>query len=143
MTMSAVPIDAAPDETELPPHSYPMLVMVITNDLTDNAKPTIHWVVSKPHPFVPGMNVLRMFVDRGGYFEAYSVSSDGRVYMRDLVPMSQVRLAQQAMPLDIFADELDLAEEENEGGPNLDPDPGPDPDPDPAQPVAPNGQIAS
>jgi hypothetical protein len=140
MTMSA-PVPTA-RTIELPPPGYPMVVMVITDDLTDNSKPRIHWVVSKAHPFVPDMNVMRMFPDREGYLEVYSVSSDGKAGMRDLVPMIHVRLAQEAMPLDVFAEELYDAEAGDDADdPDL--DPGSDPDPSSAQPPVENGQVAS
>lgn len=149
----------APTQTiELPAPQYPMLTRMISHALfpekdrhrvgcphcnqtvefdrskQEESEP-VTWVVSQPHPLIPDMKVIRMFVDRGGV-EVYSISSDGRNGMRNLIPMSWVRLTEEAMPLDVFADELEAAETE---------DPNPDPDPEPPAPEATpsNGQVAS
>jgi hypothetical protein len=109
MTMPSAPGRAI----ELPPPGYPMLVLLITDDLVpeDGAKKgtTVQWTVSKPHPFVPKMNVMRMFINNGAV-EIYSTSADGAVGTRDTIPMIRVRLAQEAMPLDVFVQELAAAE---------------------------------
>lgn len=134
MTMPATTIPAR--TIELPPPGFPMLMVMFTDNLVpdNNGSAAILWNVSKPHPFVPDMKVMRMFVDRGGV-EVYSVSDDGKIGMRDLVPMDRVRLIQEAMPLDVFIDELALAESGDED--DLEPEPEPEPEPAPA-PV--NGQ---
>jgi hypothetical protein len=73
------------------------------------------------------MKVMRMFIDRGGV-EVYSVSGDGRTGVRNLVPMSMIRLIEEAMPLEVFIEELDAAE-------NDEPEPNePEPEPEPAPP---------
>lgn len=126
MTM---PVDPALTQAvELPQPGYPMVTRVISNALfpENGQEAPVTWVVSHPHPLVPTMRVVRMFIDRGGV-EIYSVSADGKNGMRNLIPMSWVRLVEEAMPIDIFADELYDAETGD-----------PDPDPEPAQVPAAN-----
>lgn len=71
----------------------------------------ITWTVGQRHPLVPDMMIVRMFVDRGGV-EVYS--HDGKNGMRNLIPMSFVRLIEEVMPLDLFAEELSAAEAESD-----------------------------
>lgn len=96
----------------------------------------VTWIVGQPHPLVPDMKVMRMFIDGGGV-EVYSVSNDGKAGMRNLVPIGSVRLTEEAMPLDVFAEELAAAEEEDE-----DPETELPEEPPPALPVD-NGQSPS
>jgi hypothetical protein len=82
------------------------------------------------------MKVIRMFLTDDGV-EVYSVADDNRAVMRNLVPSKTIRLTEETMPIDVFADELEAAEEDNFPGGD-DPD---DPDPDdpsksPAPPAA-------
>jgi hypothetical protein len=119
--------------------------ITITKTKIDSKEPEpIIWIVGEPHPLVPDMKVMRMFVDRGGV-EVYSVSSDGKAGMRNLVPMGWTRLVEEAMPLDIFIEELNAAEsdepEPDDPEPEGDSEPEPEPAPEPAPTVvvAPNG----
>lgn len=80
----------------------------------------VTWIVSKEHPFVPGMKIIRMFVGDGGV-EVYS--HDDKIGMRTLIPMSMVRLAQEAMPLDMLADEILAAEDDDDDDDDDEPDP--------------------
>jgi hypothetical protein len=139
---------------KLPDPGFPMLTRMISDPLFPEMKPQvmgcphckqsisipvpsdkeepITWIVGKNHPLVPNMNVMRMFVDRGGV-EVYSVASDGKAGMRNLVPMDSVRLIEEAMPLDVFVEEMTAAEDEGDDPDPGDPEPG-DPDPNPAPP---------
>jgi|GEM_PF-2362727 len=90
----------------------------------------VTWIVSQAHPLMPDMKVIRMFIIDTGV-EVYSVSNDGKSGARNLVPMKSVRLTEEAMPLDVFADELEQAEDDNFPGAGDDPEPG---DPDPGDP---------
>jgi hypothetical protein len=140
----------------LPEPGFPMLTRMISNALFPEAQTKtvgcphckgsisleqstkeepITWIVGQAHPLVPQMKVMRMFVDRGGV-EVYSVSDDGKAGMRNLVPMSWVRLIEEAMPLDVFVEELAAAEEDE---PEPEPEPG---DPEPEQAPVTNGQTA-
>lgn len=70
----------------------------------------IFWLVSKPHPFVPGMKIVRMYKIRDAV-HVYSVSDDEKVGMRDRVPMQSVRLLEDGMPFDVFVEEMEDDEE--------------------------------
>lgn len=104
---------------DLPPPGFPMVLIVITDNIaeTGGGKSTIHWMVSKPHPFVPNMLVARMFADSTGV-EIYSSPSDGKgSCMRDVIQMSRVRLVQEVMPPDVFIEEIADAESEDDEEP--------------------------
>jgi hypothetical protein len=152
---------AAPTQTvKLPEPSYPLLTRMISDALFPETKPQtvacphckqnitiasvnkpldqvepITWIVGQDHPLMPGMKVVRMFVDHDGV-EVYSVSSDGKAGVRNLVPVDSVRLTEEAMPPDIFVEELSAAEDDG---------PDPEPEPEPAPPLAPiaNGQVVA
>ena len=160
MTMQPMnaPAPAAPagNVVQLPEPGFPMLTRMISMPLFPDSAPQVvacphckanisidragakeepvTWIVGQSHPLVPDMKVMRMFVDRGGV-EVYSVSSDGKAGMRNLVPMSHVKLIEEAMPLDVFIEELAAAEEEEPG-----PEPEPEPEPTPAP--APNNGVS-
>lgn len=106
----------------------------------------VTWTVGQDHPLIPKVKIVRMFLDRGGV-EVYSVAEDGKTAMRNLVPLTSVRLVEEFMPLEVFVEELTAAEEDEDDD---DSDPGevPDPSGQPPQPsiVAvspPNGQPPS
>jgi hypothetical protein len=63
------------------------------------------------HPFVPAMQIMRMYVATGGV-EVYS--TDGKTCMRDTVPTAFVRLIQEGMPPHIFIEEIEAAESEDD-----------------------------
>ena len=131
----------------MPEASYPMLVHVVTDpifppkvDSTGRSLPDepTHWALSKEHPFVPGFRVLRMFLDEDGLV-VYSIGPDNKSGMRDLV-MARVRLAQEAMPVDVLIEEIEDAEGEDDdppGEPDAPQEPGQS---TPAPQPAPNGQ---
>lgn len=122
MTMSNV----VPMRAELPPPQFPMLTRVISNPLFNDEKKEITWTVGQTHPLVPNMKVIRMFVDRGGV-EIYSVDTDGKNGMRNLIPMHWIRFIEEAMPPDVFVEELDASEA---GPEDDDDDPEDEPEPD-------------
>jgi hypothetical protein len=98
---------------ELPEPGFPMLTRMISSALfpENGREEPVTWVVGKPHPLVPDVRVVRMFVDRGGV-EVYSVTADGSSGMRNLIPMSRIRLIEEAMPLEVFIEELAAAEDD-------------------------------
>lgn len=145
MTMPA-PTAQTAAVAAIPPANYPMVVHVVSDPMfppkvAGAPEEPVHWAVSKPHPFVNGFTVLRMFLDAGGV-EVYSISDDKQVGMRDSLPVHRVRLAQESMPVDIFLEEVQDAEDGDPDDPE-DPD-GPEvPDlPGAAVPAA-NGQQPS
>lgn len=134
-------------DIELPPPGFPMVTRMISNALLPidgGSQAPATWVVSQPHPLVPDMMVVRMFVDRGGV-EVYS--HDGRNGMRNLIPMTWVRLIEEVMPLDVFAEELAAAESDEPDDDDNDDDddtaPGHPPDVPVQASAPPNGQPAS
>lgn len=113
---------------------------------TQGKEEPITWVISKQHPLLPDMKVIRMFLDHDGV-EVYSVSADGRSGMRNMVPMAKIRLTEEAMALDVFAEELAAAEDDDEdpepGDPGDPGDPGENGEPPPALVPVSNGQSPS
>ena len=115
MTMPAPtpPVQFQTIELPAPTPGTPMLMRMISDPLFPpeaGAKDEpLTWVVSLAHPLVPDMKVIRMFVEDVG-IAVYSV--DGKIGMRNLIPMERTRLVEEAMPLEVFADELYRAEVE-------------------------------
>lgn len=145
MTM---PVNVPQNTFQIPDAQPPYLVRMISNalfpeivvdELTGQKvwrESPLVWLVSKPHPLVPDMKVFRMFVGRGGV-EIYSLSDDAKTGIRDLIPMSQIRLIGEKMPLDVFVDEL-AASEAGEDDDDDDDEPE-----ETLEPEVPNGQSAS
>jgi len=100
---------------ELPPPGYPMLTRVVSHAIfTENGREDpLTWAVTQPHPLVPEWRIVRMFVDRGGV-EVYSVAEGGLRAVRNLIPMTQIRLIEEEMPLSVFVDELAAAEDDGD-----------------------------
>ena len=121
---------------ELPAPGYPMLTRMISNALFSEKGKEEVWVVGGPHPLVPDLKVIRMFNDHGGV-EIYSVTADGKAGTRNFVPMHWVRLTEEAMPIDVFVEELAAAE--NDGGDDDEPE---EPE-ESSSTVVSNGQPAS
>ena len=99
---------------ELPKPGYPMLTRLLSDPLFLEKAEPVAWVVSGPHPLVGNMRIVRMFVGDSGAIEIYSVSSDGKTGMRNLVPVNRVRLVEEGMPIEVFVDELVAAESPDE-----------------------------
>jgi|WetSurMetagenome_2_1015567.scaffolds.fasta_scaffold322941_2 hypothetical protein len=92
------------------------VVLKVPVKIEESSPEPMTWVVSQTHPLVPGMRVVRMFVVDGGV-EVYS--SDSRNYLRNIIPMGSIKLVEEAMPVEMFEDEItraeaDLAEEDSE-----------------------------
>jgi len=111
-----------PMRLQLPAPGFPMVTRVISNALFPQPTPPppnpippprepepVAWLLGAPHPFVPSMRIVRMFVvpDGVAIYSAADGSPDG---MRNLIPMHWVRFVEEAMPIDIFVEELSLAE---------------------------------
>jgi hypothetical protein len=99
-----------------PNPTCPIVTRVISNSLlpdSDGHDRPITWVLGAPHPLVPDATVVRMFVDRGGV-EIYSKPNDNKAGMRNLIPMSWVRIVEEAMPIHIFVEELAAAETDDD-----------------------------
>lgn len=118
--------------TELPPPQFPMLTRMISNSLfpSENGREEpVVWIVSQPHPLAQNARVVRMFIDRDVGVEVYSELADGKG-IRNLIPLAQVRLTEEAMPREVLIDEIAAVEEDEY-----------EPDPEPEPPTA-NGQVA-
>jgi len=110
--MNAPPTTTAPSNINLPKPGFPMLTRVVSNPIfsSDPKKDNpVTWTLGSPHPMIPTVKVVRMFVDRGGV-EIYSATDDGSAGMRNWIPDVQIRLTEEAMPMDVFVEELAAAE---------------------------------
>lgn len=119
----------------------PTVTLVVSNPLfpvpnsqKESLEP-VTWILNRPHPFVPDMKIVGMFINRIGV-EIYSTNA--KIGMRDLVPMNSVRLTQEGMPLNVFEEEFALAEAEDDDDDDDDDDPAA-PEREPEVPTA-NGQ---
>lgn len=92
----------------------------------------VTWILRRPHPFVPEMTIVGMFLNKDG-IEIYSTNQ--KMGMRDLIQMKSVRLIQESMLMSVFEEELYLAESgDDDDDP---PEPGsPEPEPEPEAPRA-------
>lgn len=100
----------------------PVVTRMISNSLLPNSEgkdEAITWVLGQPHPLSPDTVVVRMFIDRGGV-EVYSKPHDNRLGVRTLIPMSCVRLVEEAMPFHVFVEELTAAEQDDDDDPDGD-----------------------
>jgi hypothetical protein len=96
----------------------------------------VTWILRRPHPFVPDMTIVGLFLNEDG-IEIYSTNN--KMGMRDLIQAKFVRLVQESMLMPVFEKELYLAElgDDDDDDP---PEPGsPESDPEPEAPRA-NGQ---
>lgn len=94
---------------ELPAAHPPILRRVVSDPIFNEQPEALVWTHLAPHPLAGPYKVIRMFFDRGGV-EIYSVSDDGKAGMRNCIPTSRIRFTEEAMPLDVFAGELNAAE---------------------------------
>jgi len=99
----------------LPELTFPRIMFMVTDHLApqpleqgQRPPPTDEWKVGDNHPYVSDMRIVAMFRD-GDVIEVYSMSSKSGG-MRDVVPLSRVRLIQEVMPPEVFAEELAHAE---------------------------------
>jgi len=95
------------DATQIP---APVLNRVVSDPILSDRGESIIWAINAPHPLVPELyRVIRMFIDSGSV-EIYSLSSDGKNGMRNIIPTSKIRLTEEAMQLVVFGEELYAAE---------------------------------
>lgn len=106
----------------------PTVTLVVSNPIfpATNLEP-VTWILNRPHPFVPDMKIVGMFINRIGV-EIYSTNQ--KIGMRDLVPMNSVRLTQEGMPLDVFQEEFALAEAGDDDDDDFDDPAAPEPEPE-------------
>lgn len=93
----------------------------------------VTWILRRPHPFVPEMTIVGMFLNKDG-IEIYSTNQ--KMGMRDLIQMKSVRLIQESMLMSVFEEELYLAESGDDDDDDP-PEPGSsEPEPEPEAPRA-------
>ena len=117
-TPTPAPAAAEEDET-----IYPLVTRVITEPML--APTPVSWAVTQPHPLISTMKILRMFLveDENGAklgVNVYSLSQDNKECMRNFLPMRMIRITEEFMPGDVFAEEIAIdegAEEEPEPTP--------------------------
>jgi hypothetical protein len=140
----------APIRMQLPAPNFPMVTRVISSamfppePLADGSLPPprdpepVSWMFMQPHPFVPSLRVVRMFMVPDGV-AIYSAADGHAEGMRNIIPMHWVRFVEEMMPIEMFVEELALAEESDEpDDPNA-----PQGPPDPDQPAdGPDGNSA-
>lgn len=98
---------------EIPKAGYPALIRMVSDPIGPNEHP-IAWIVGQRHPIDEKMTIVRMFFGDDGV-EVYSMPNDnGAKFSRSLIPLYRIRIADEVMPADIFADEMAHAEGEDE-----------------------------
>jgi hypothetical protein len=128
----------------LPPPSFPLVTRVYmktmlppdrVEKLIESGAPVPNvdvWQLSQPHPFISGMRVTRMFLE-DDCVAIYSSTEDGSSCVRNTIPMSAVvHLVEEAMPLEVWIQEIYAAEE----GPVDDDDDSPEDESEPAAAAA-------
>lgn len=110
-------------EMNLPEPVYPKIMLMITDCLVPKAEGVkeepMSWAVSVAHPFIEAAQVVAMFINGDG-IDVYSVRRDeagGVEGMRDHIPLSRMRVFREAMPFEMFINEItraELAEDEDD-----------------------------
>ncbi len=135
-------------EIKLPQPQPPIVTRVLSDNLAAAAGgDPLLWVVGAAHPMDKQSKVVRMFV----YERVVHVytSREGNC-VRNVIPLARVRLVEEVMPVEMFVEELQAAEDgedpdddgDDEDDEELDL---PDTEPPPGIPVssASNGQASS
>jgi hypothetical protein len=122
----------------LPNPNAPMVTRVITSGLFPEPAPKgprgesllppgfpraeepLTWIVSQKHPLDENITIVRMFRTEDGV-EVYCVGYDNGI--RCLLPTHQVRFIEEGMPIDLFIEELAVAESGEDEAPGEPPDP--------------------
>lgn len=84
------------------------------------------WILNNQHPLASDAKIVRMYRREDGGVEVYS--SDGKMFVRTVVPERVIRFLDEAMSEEMFVEFIDLAES---GEDELDPEPEPEPEPEP------------
>jgi hypothetical protein len=129
--------------SEMPELRYPRIMLTVTENI-EPKDPLVTWKVGTAHPFVPNMKIVSIFIN-GGFVEIYSATGS-QAGMRDLIPISFLRLSREAMPFDVFVEELldaELRSDEDEEDEEEDEDTEPDLTPPPPPESSTNGRVTS
>jgi hypothetical protein len=123
----------------------PKVMFVISNSLSPEATKNepIAWAVGQPHPILPGMSVIGMFVVPGEGVEIYAASA-ARKGVRSFIPMHWIRYVHEEMPFETFSEEFEAAvagvDDEDDDGDFEDVPEETTPTRPPPPPDGPNGQ---
>jgi len=110
-----------------PNPNSPVLTRMISDPFFNEQPEAITWTLYADHPLATGMKVVRMFVNHDGV-EVYSAPADpSRPCLRNIIPISKVRLTEESMPFTLFAEELTDAETEEDDDDDDEDDPEPEP----------------
>jgi hypothetical protein len=114
---------------------------IVTRAVTDHLKGSdpLTWQLKGPHPYLPDMKVMAMFL-HNGILEIYS--TDGKTGIRERIPMNRVRITQEHIVSEILLDEIDASEVKHLGLDDVDDD-DEDDEPETASPIpSTNGSTA-
>lgn len=96
----------------LPPMGYPAVTRVVSLSPLDELKANeVTWTLNQDHPIIKGMRIVRMFDGDAGV-EVYSVGGDGTP-MRNRIPSMMIKLVEEAMPIEVFIEEMARAESDD------------------------------
>lgn len=97
----------------LPPMGHPAVTRVVTLCPLDELKVNeLTWVLNQAHPIIKSMRIVRMFDGDAGV-EVYSVDGDGTP-MRNRIPSMMIKLVEEAMPIEVFIEEIARAESDDD-----------------------------
>jgi len=105
---------------QLPPPQYPLITRVLSSPVyPEDGSAPIAWLLSRAHPRLPDQKVIRLILGGAG-IEVYSVAANPNPdpekespCVRTTIPMRSVLIIEEAMPLDVFIEELSAAESDD------------------------------
>ncbi len=131
MSMTQPSQQQSPKSYEIPAANFPICNRVVSDHPLEPGAPPVVWQFVpqefQPHPLVAGLKIVRMFVVPNVGVEVYAADKDGKIGVRNIIPWSRVRLAEEMMDASTFVSEIEAGEEGDED----------DDDPEPNQPGAP------
>lgn len=135
----------APQKIQLPLPSPPVATRVLSRPIYagDGTDP-ISWILGRKHPRMPSMTVVRMIYTPAGvevYAAGVAPETNEEVFMRVSIPAQDLRLVEEAMPLDVFIEELEAADASDDSYEDDDSEEASqEAPPTPISAVSPNGQ---
>lgn len=109
------------DVLKLDDPSFPICNRVITVnpgwELEEGAPRVLLWEMDKPHPFIEGLKVVRMYCVPGIAVDFYSFKAEGKddCGTRNTIPWHHVRSVEEIMDVPTFVEEIADAEADEEG----------------------------
>ncbi len=109
---------AQPKVFRLPPPNphAPLLNRVISNPLFNEQPDALTWKIGDDHPLAGGWKVVRMFLDPAAGVEIYAIPPPDKSghFTRNFIPIASVRFTEEVMAVDVFVEELTVAEEDDD-----------------------------